>query len=149
MTQIAAAARATTSMVAMTDQGASPRTSFTASHAVARMASLGNLGTTQWRWAATDSGSVSTGQFPGSGLARRLRSERRKRSSTHVGPRSSTRCRDAQPTEAQTSNCRARVGAPGGSALDRRGGLPLTDPNQTPNAAQRGRSVRRRTLDLA
>src|SRR3712207_8490723 len=35
--------------------------------------------------------------------------------------------------------CSPRVGRCGGIALDRRGGFPLTDPNQTTNAAARAR----------
>ena len=40
--------------------------------------------------------------------------------------------------------CSPGVGRGGGRALDRRGGLPLTDPNQTPNAAARAPGVRLR-----
>ena len=40
--------------------------------------------------------------------------------------------------------CSPGVGRHGGRALDRRGGLPLTDPNQTPNAVARAPGVRRR-----
>ena len=40
--------------------------------------------------------------------------------------------------------CSPGVGRHGGIALDRRGGFPLTDPNQTPNAGPRARGVRRR-----
>ena len=42
--------------------------------------------------------------------------------------------------------CSPAVGRPGGSALDRRGGLPLTDPNQTSKAGARAAGVRRRVL---
>ena len=36
--------------------------------------------------------------------------------------------------------CSPPVGRRGGIALDRRGGFPLTDPNQTTNAADSGRA---------
>ena len=40
--------------------------------------------------------------------------------------------------------CSPHVGRHGGIALDRRGGFPLTDPNQTTNAAARAWGVRQR-----